>query len=61
MATIFGGKKRKEFTIHRELLCKVSNHFAKAFQSGLKEGEEGIIYLPEDSSDEFSLFVDVSR
>ena len=41
------GKKRKEFVIHKKLLCDKSDFFRKAFTGSFKEGE-GVMYLPDE-------------
>jgi hypothetical protein len=58
MVTIYVGKMRKEFCIHKKPLCDNSDFFAKAFNSQFKEGVSGILYLPEDSPGSFSLLVE---
>lgn len=58
MATLFVGRKRKEFGVHKKLLCDTSDFFAKAFNSNFKEGIEGIMYLPADSPGSISLLVE---
>ncbi|KAH8770275.1 hypothetical protein BGZ57DRAFT_929289 [Hyaloscypha finlandica] len=58
MVTIYVGPKRKEFTIHKKLICGSADYFEKAFNGDFKEGREGIMYLPEDNSGVFSFFVD---
>jgi hypothetical protein len=40
MVTIYVGPKRKEFTIHKELICGSANYFEKAFDGNFKEGRE---------------------
>jgi hypothetical protein len=54
---VYLGKKRKEFVIHKKLLCNKSDFFRKAFTGSFKEGE-GVIYLPDDSPGPFSIFID---
>ncbi|KAH8602981.1 hypothetical protein B0O99DRAFT_697600 [Bisporella sp. PMI_857] len=44
---LFVGKKRKEFTVHRKLLCDRSKFFAEAFKSGSQKAKEGVMYMPE--------------
>jgi hypothetical protein len=48
LVKVFVGGKRKEFAIHKDLLCH-TEFFRAAFQGDLKEAKEGIIYLPEDA------------
>ena len=57
IVTIFVGPKRKEFLIHKRLLCKKVEYFDKMFKGGFKEAEETTSYMPEDSPNTFSLFV----
>ncbi|KAF4632013.1 hypothetical protein G7Y89_g6109 [Cudoniella acicularis] len=55
---IYVGEKRKEFLVHKDLLCKTSDFFAKGFNGGFKESQEGEMYLPEDSPGAFFFLVD---
>jgi len=57
MVTLYVGTKRKKFIAHKKLICCV-DFFDKAFNGPFKEGQEGLMYLPEDSSGAISLFLD---
>ncbi|TGO54246.1 hypothetical protein BCON_0110g00260 [Botryotinia convoluta] len=50
--------KRKEFTVHKKLICDSCDYFRKAFCGPFKEAVEGIIYLIEDSADAIGLFIE---
>lgn len=43
------------FTIHKNLICKHSSFFRKAFTSGYKEGNDGHINLPDNWPESFEL------
>ncbi|KAI9640787.1 hypothetical protein NHQ30_010627 [Ciborinia camelliae] len=51
------GPTRKEFTVHKKLICDSCDYFRRAFSSSFLEGVEGKIYLVEDSVDAVDLFV----
>lgn len=51
------GSKRKKFTVHKGLLCKATDFFDKAFNSRFQEGNEGIMYLPDDKPGVVALFL----
>ncbi|KAL2072719.1 hypothetical protein VTL71DRAFT_12062 [Oculimacula yallundae] len=57
LVTIYVGPKRKEFLLHKNLLCKSSDYFDKAFNSNFQEAEKGTMFLPEDNPEAFALFV----
>ncbi|KAK0100220.1 hypothetical protein ONS95_008185 [Cadophora gregata] len=57
MVAIFVGPKRKEFIIHKELICE-SEFFKGAFMSSFAEAQEGIMYLPDDNPAAFDLYVE---
>ena len=40
MVTIYVGPKRKEFKIHKKLICGSADYFEKAFNGDFKEGRE---------------------
>jgi hypothetical protein len=40
MVTIYVGPKRKEFTIHKKLICGSAGYFEKAFDGKFKEACE---------------------
>jgi hypothetical protein len=55
---LFVGIERREFTVHKRLLCDRSSFFAGAFSTGFKEAITGIIELPEDDPASMALLVD---
>jgi len=57
LVKIYVGPQRKEFTIHKELICSTFEFCRAVFQGEFKEAKEGVIYLPEDGPGGFSLFV----
>jgi hypothetical protein len=40
-----GSHERKNFVVHKQLLCDTSEFFAKAFKGGFKEAEQGFIEM----------------
>ncbi|PQE03952.1 50s ribosomal l17 protein [Rutstroemia sp. NJR-2017a BVV2] len=56
--TLIVGKKRKEFTVHKQLLCDSCGYFRGAFDGSFKEGQEGKIYLVEESEGAVAIFVE---
>jgi hypothetical protein len=58
LVTIYVGKARKEFVIHKKLICETAPFFDKAFNGGFKE-KEGTMELPEDGPSAFDLFVEL--
>ncbi|KAL2072720.1 hypothetical protein VTL71DRAFT_12063 [Oculimacula yallundae] len=57
MVSIYVGPKRKEFIIHKELICE-SNFFRGAFINSFAEAQDGTMYLPEDNPAAFDLYVE---
>jgi len=55
--TIYVGKERKEYNIHKKVICDTADYFSKAFTGAFQE-REGVMNLPEESPDAFGLFVD---
>jgi len=45
----------RTFTIHKNLICKYSSFFRKAFTSNNEEGSDGHINLPDDWPESFEL------
>jgi hypothetical protein len=45
----------RTFTIHKNLICKHSSFFRKAFTSNNEEGSDGHINLPDDWPESFEL------
>jgi hypothetical protein len=58
IVSVFVGKKRKEFNVHKKLICKASKFFNDAFTGTFKEGQDNKMYMPEDDPDVFACFVD---
>jgi len=40
MVKIYIGPKRKEFVIHKKLICKAADYFDRAFNENFMEGQE---------------------
>jgi len=55
---IFVGSDKKQFTIHKRLLCTHSNFFEKAFNGGFKEATEDKMDLPDDDPLIFNALVE---
>jgi hypothetical protein len=49
---IYVGKKRKQFSVHKKLICDRSRYFNGAFNRGFMEAGSGEIYLGDDYSAE---------
>lgn len=58
LVKLYVGPKRKEFGVHKSLLCKSSHFFDAALNGPYIEGQEGKMYLPEDDPGAFSLYVE---
>jgi hypothetical protein len=58
IVTLNIGPERKQFTVHKKLLCDRCEFFSKAFRGNFREAEKGEMYLPEDDPDAFSPLVD---
>jgi hypothetical protein len=56
--SVFVGKKRKEFNVHKKLICEASKFFKDAFTGPYKEGQENRMHMPEDDPEVFSCFID---
>ncbi|KAG4028535.1 hypothetical protein MFRU_021g01220 [Monilinia fructicola] len=46
--TLYIGKKRKKYVVHKKILCDQSKFFDAAFNGNFKEATKGEMYLPED-------------
>ncbi|KAK0119335.1 hypothetical protein ONS95_008177 [Cadophora gregata] len=57
LVTIHVGKKRKEFVIHKKLICDKVDYFQKAFQGNFLESN-GAMYLADETPGAFALFID---
>ncbi len=57
MVDIYVGPKRKHWCLHKDLLCNRSSFFEAALGGNFKEAKEGVMYLPEDDSSVFEIFV----
>jgi hypothetical protein len=51
IVTLYVGKKRKKFTLHKKLLCDRRKYFSKAFRGRFQEAQSGKMHLPEDDPD----------
>ncbi len=58
MVDVFVGPERKQFHLHKDLLCDRSSYFQKAFEGDFKESRENSMDLAEDEVAAFELFVD---
>jgi len=58
IVTLYVGPKRKQFTVHKKLLCDRCEFFSKAFRGNFQEAEKGEMYLPDDNPGAFSSLVD---
>ena len=58
MATVKVGppSKQQTFVIHKDLLCKASEYFARALNSKFKEGQTQEMMLEDDSVEAFQVF-----
>ena len=54
---IYVGKKRKQFTVPKKLICNRINYIDKAFNGAFREGSNGAIYLPKDDPTIFDSFI----
>jgi len=52
------GPEKKQFVLHKKLLCVKAQFFDKMFNSTFQEGQTQSATLPEDDPDAFALFVD---
>ncbi len=51
------GPNKKPFAVHKKLLCARSEYFDKAFNSGFKEAQDGVIHLVEEDPEMFDLLI----
>ncbi|KAF4624291.1 hypothetical protein G7Y89_g13882 [Cudoniella acicularis] len=58
MVDVFIGPNKRQFRIHKALLCNRVDYFKKMFSSGFIESEEGHATLPDEDPAIFSLFVE---
>jgi hypothetical protein len=58
IVTLYVGPKRKQFTVHKKLLCDRCEFFSKAFRGNFSEAEKGEMNLPDDDPGAFSSLVD---
>ena len=56
--TLIVGKKRKEYVVHKKLLCDSCKYFKDAFDGRIKEGNLGTMYMPEDDADVVAMFIE---
>jgi len=52
------GFKRKEYQVHKDLICYHSPCFDAAFNGTFREGEEGMLELADTAEHVFGLFLD---
>jgi hypothetical protein len=57
MVTIYVGPERKDFFIHKKLLCESAQFFNGALTRDFEEAQKGEIEMLEDSPGAFSLYV----
>lgn len=57
MVNIYLGEERKEFRLHRDLLCQRSEFFKASFKGHFKEAETQELALPDDTVESFELLV----
>jgi len=58
VVSVLVGKERKEFIVHKKLICQASKFFNDAFTGPFKEGQENKMDMPEDDPEVFSCFID---
>ncbi|RPA89223.1 hypothetical protein L873DRAFT_1832050 [Choiromyces venosus 120613-1] len=56
--TLYVGPHRKRMEIHKKLLASISPELNKHVNNDMKEGIEGIIYLPDDEEEVLTLFTE---
>ncbi|RPA89222.1 hypothetical protein L873DRAFT_1755295 [Choiromyces venosus 120613-1] len=56
--TLCVGPHRKRMEIHKKLLASISPELNKHVNNDMKEGIEGIIYLPDDEEEVLTLFTE---
>lgn len=56
MITLIVGEEKKQFSIHKNLLCTKAPVFKAMFDGGFKEASKGLAHLPEDSPVAVGLF-----
>ena len=57
MVDIFVGVEQNQFHLHRDLLCDRSDYFKACFERSFKEAQQGQLFLQEDDTGSFDLFV----
>ena len=55
---MYVGPKRKRMEIHKKLLASISPELDKHVNNNMREGIEGIIYLPDDGEEVLTLFIE---
>ena len=55
---MYVGPKRKRMEIHKKLLASISPELNNHVNNDMREGIEGIIYLPDEEEEELTLFTE---
>ena len=56
-AVVEVGPTKKQFIVHKNILCEASDFFKVALNSKMREGTDQLVKLPEDSPDVFNDFL----
>ncbi|PUU78966.1 hypothetical protein B9Z19DRAFT_1125781 [Tuber borchii] len=56
--TLYVGPKRKRMEMHKKLLASISPELDKHVNNNMREGVEGIIYLPDEEEEVLTLFTE---
>jgi hypothetical protein len=56
MVRVTVGAHEKPFTFHKNLICKHSEYFSRAFGPNFKEGEDGVLHVTKSSERTCRLF-----
>ncbi|MCJ1390260.1 hypothetical protein MMC18_003118 [Xylographa bjoerkii] len=55
--TLIVGPKRKSYPVHKDLLCRLSEYFHKAFHGSLQEAQKEELYLKEENPAAIEFFI----
>lgn len=55
--TIVAGAGEAHFTVHKDLICKMSGFFTAACSSAWAEGKNGVVRLPTVEADTAKLYI----